>query len=189
MTQTRARRNTDRADDIDGAPNTQKQNRVFSQPDQTASARPSLLSRPVRTQCFCGEASDDPTELSDASCTYACAGDASQTCGGPSAITVYEYETVATRPGYLGCWEDTKAIRIMNAMESGSSMTNDVRRFPSAAAWAYGSGAAPIFTAAFSSLGRGGFCHSLTIEFTNTLFAPNNPMPWILASPKSIETN
>ncbi|CAM9660094.1 unnamed protein product, partial [Laminaria digitata] len=67
------------------------------------------------TECFCGVSADDVTELDEARCTFACAGDASQTCGGPSAISVYEYDTVVTPPGYLGCWEDSEAIRIMNA--------------------------------------------------------------------------
>ncbi|CAN0265438.1 unnamed protein product, partial [Laminaria digitata] len=77
-------------------------------------------------QCFCGVSSDDPDELGEATCNFDCAGDASQTCGGCPAISVYESNTDATRPGYLGCWADSKSNRIMTYMQSRSSMTNDV---------------------------------------------------------------
>lgn len=40
-------------------------------------------------ECFCGSPGDDPTDASLASCTMACAGDSSETCGGRDAISVY----------------------------------------------------------------------------------------------------
>lgn len=63
------------------------------------------------------------------SCTVDCAGDASQTCGGPFAISIYEheYESVAPPLGYLGCWEDSGSDRIMNVVEIDGSMTTEVR--------------------------------------------------------------
>lgn len=89
-----------------------------------------LLSPCLRTQCFCGVDSDDPTELGAAMCTTDCAGDSSQTCGGRNAISVYAYDTLPTPPVYLGCWQDSGRNRIMDVMQSDSFMTNDVSRFP-----------------------------------------------------------
>lgn len=87
-----------------------------------------LLSPFLRAQCFCGVDSDDPTELGAAMCTTDCAGDSSQTCGGRNAISVYAYDTVPTLPQYLGCWQDSRRNRIMDVVQSDSSMTNDVSR-------------------------------------------------------------
>ena len=83
-----------------------------------------------REQCYCGVDADDPARLGDATCNFDCAGDASQTCGGRNAISVYEYNTDVTPPESLGCWADTKSDRIMDVVQSSSSMTNDVSSFP-----------------------------------------------------------
>lgn len=79
-------------------------------------------------QCFCGIDSDDPKELGNAICNYDCAGDASETCGGRKAISVYQYLDGLEKPPtkYLGCWGDSKRGRIMGLAFSDSSMTNDV---------------------------------------------------------------
>ncbi|CAN0459482.1 unnamed protein product [Ascophyllum nodosum] len=45
-----------------------------------------------RRECWCGEATDDPTILGTATCTRTCLGDKSQICGGVFAMSVYEYE-------------------------------------------------------------------------------------------------
>ena len=50
------------------------------------------LSNPFIVQCWCGEATDDPTILGSATCTRTCLGDKSQICGGVFAMSVYEYE-------------------------------------------------------------------------------------------------
>ena len=73
--------------------------------------------------------SDDPARLGVSRCTIPCAGDASQTCGGVDAISVYEYVTV-TPPEFLGCWTDTRNGRIMDVMQSDPSMTNEVSCLP-----------------------------------------------------------
>ncbi|CAM9539704.1 unnamed protein product, partial [Laminaria digitata] len=78
-------------------------------------------------ECFCGVDSDDPSRLDGARCTFDCAGDDTQTCGGFNAISVYEYSTVVVTPAqYLGCWRDSQSARVMDVVESDSrSMTND----------------------------------------------------------------
>ncbi|CAN0160353.1 unnamed protein product [Ascophyllum nodosum] len=45
-------------------------------------------------ECWCGEATDDPTILGSVTCTRTCFGDASQICGGRWAMSVYEYEFI-----------------------------------------------------------------------------------------------
>lgn len=71
--------------------------------------------------------SDDPARRGDATCASECAGDASQTCGGLYAISVYEYtSTVDSSSEYLGCWGDFGHGRIMDVVQSDSSMTNEV---------------------------------------------------------------
>lgn len=77
-----------------------------------------------RTQCYCGVDSDDPDELGEATCNSPCAGDASQTCGGRNAISVYQY--IVLEPEFLGCWTDSPRNRIMDIVESSNAMTNDV---------------------------------------------------------------
>ena len=75
--------------------------------------------------------SDDPARLGNSRCSIPCAGDASQTCGGNNAITVYEFEdTVVTEPEFLGCWTDARDARIMDVVETDSSMTNEVSCLP-----------------------------------------------------------
>lgn len=81
-------------------------------------------------QCFCGEATDDPTGLGPATCDFECAGDHSDTCGGYNAITVYKHPEVVVvdpTPTPLGCWKDSKHGRIMTHKETSGVMTTDVR--------------------------------------------------------------
>ncbi|CAM9713152.1 unnamed protein product, partial [Laminaria digitata] len=80
------------------------------------------------TECFCGVDSDDPSRLGDSRCTFDCAGDSTQLCGGRDAISVYEYETVEQPSSeFLGCWRDSQSARIMDVVESDArSMTNEV---------------------------------------------------------------
>ncbi|CAN0558816.1 unnamed protein product, partial [Laminaria digitata] len=64
-------------------------------------------------ECFCGADSDDPSRLGEASCTFPCGGDASQTCGGFNAISVYQYNIVdPPTPEFLGCWTDDSSASI-----------------------------------------------------------------------------
>lgn len=81
-----------------------------------------------RSQCYCGVESDDPSRLGEATCDVDCAGDASQTCGGRFAISVYQY--IVLEPEFLGCWTDSKSNRIMDTVQSSNAMTNDVSWFP-----------------------------------------------------------
>ncbi|CAM9751708.1 unnamed protein product, partial [Sphacelaria rigidula] len=63
-------------------------------------------------ECFCGRTSDDPDELGRATCNMSCAGDASETCGGRLAISVYEY-TESRTSGYAGCFVDKTGTRAL----------------------------------------------------------------------------
>ena len=91
---------------------------------------PHIVRSFYRPQCWCGGESTDYTTHGDSdACTVACAGDASQTCGGSYAINVFEHDTAAPPPGYLGCWKDSAGDRIMDIVESSSSMTNDVSTY------------------------------------------------------------
>ncbi|CAN0429880.1 unnamed protein product, partial [Hapterophycus canaliculatus] len=44
-------------------------------------------------QCWCGDASIDYEFHGEADCDYECSGDATQTCGGFEAVSVYEVAT------------------------------------------------------------------------------------------------
>ncbi|CAM9947269.1 unnamed protein product, partial [Sphacelaria rigidula] len=71
-------------------------------------------------ECFCGPSSDDPSRLGDATCNMECSGDASETCGGRNAISVYEF-TDDSPSGYAGCFVDSSRDRIL----TGQSKKND----------------------------------------------------------------
>jgi hypothetical protein len=53
-------------------------------------------------QCFCGAEISSP-QLSEDQCNMACTGDASQTCGGPGALTVY-----TKGAGSAGSWKNKR---------------------------------------------------------------------------------
>lgn len=82
-------------------------------------------------QCFCGVQSDDPTELGPGTCNFPCAGDATETCGGNFAISVYTYPdaVIVPTPTFLGCWGDSKGGRIMTYSQTDADMTTDVSNF------------------------------------------------------------
>ncbi|CAM9763241.1 unnamed protein product, partial [Sphacelaria rigidula] len=63
------------------------------------------------TECFCGVTSDDPDRLGDATCNMDCSGDASETCGGRNAISVYEFTNPPS--GYAGCFVDSGSDRVL----------------------------------------------------------------------------
>ncbi|CAM9785404.1 unnamed protein product [Sphacelaria rigidula] len=56
-------------------------------------------------------ASDDPDRLGDATCNMDCSGDASETCGGRNAISVYEFTDSPS--GYAGCFVDSGSDRVL----------------------------------------------------------------------------
>ncbi|CAN0092559.1 unnamed protein product, partial [Sphacelaria rigidula] len=62
-------------------------------------------------ECFCGVASDVPDELGRATCDMDCPGDASRTCGGLNAISVYAFNDRA--PEYAGCFVDSSIDRVL----------------------------------------------------------------------------
>ncbi|CAN0329936.1 unnamed protein product, partial [Ectocarpus fasciculatus] len=76
-------------------------------------------------QCWCGSANADYAVHGESSdCTYACAGDAEQSCGGFDAANVYLYPVESTASPTvrdwagpyipLGCYEDDPEDRIMD---------------------------------------------------------------------------
>ncbi|CAN0329983.1 unnamed protein product, partial [Ectocarpus fasciculatus] len=85
-------------------------------------------------QCWCGSADADYALHGESTdCTYACSGDADQTCGGFDAANVYLYPvdstpspTEAGSPFALGCYDDDPETRIMdNLALSDDSMTTE----------------------------------------------------------------
>lgn len=48
-------------------------------------------------QCFCGNALVGSTKIAEAKCNLKCEGGASETCGGPDALTIYEKTKTAKR--------------------------------------------------------------------------------------------
>ncbi|CAN0140511.1 unnamed protein product [Ectocarpus sp. 12 AP-2014] len=89
-------------------------------------------------ECWCGSAGVDYALHGESTdCTYACAGDAVQTCGGFDAANVYRYtdestpnptpSPAATGPLALGCYVDDREDRIMDDLAlSDYSMTTEV---------------------------------------------------------------
>ncbi|CAM9959638.1 unnamed protein product [Ectocarpus fasciculatus] len=92
---------------------------------------------PVGLVCWCGsESADYALHGESTDCTYTCAGDADQTCGGFYAANVYRYtdestpnptpSPTATGPLALGCYEDDREDRIMDDLAfSDYSMTTE----------------------------------------------------------------
>lgn len=87
-------------------------------------------------QCFCSASGDDYDALGTATCNYECGGDASETCGGFYAMSVYEYDDAADDDvgdgvddgdyTYVGCYFDTKTSRVLSGSStSSSSMTTN----------------------------------------------------------------
>ncbi|CBJ30862.1 conserved unknown protein [Ectocarpus siliculosus] len=80
-------------------------------------------------ECWCGSAGADYILHGEsADCTYACAGDADQTCGGFDAANVYLYtgDDVPTTSSFVGCYQDESDARIMElALTDSSSMTKE----------------------------------------------------------------
>ncbi|CAN0069455.1 unnamed protein product, partial [Ectocarpus sp. 6 AP-2014] len=90
-------------------------------------------------ECWCGSAGADHTLHGESTdCTYACSGDADQTCGGFDAANVYRYTdgstpsptptpTEAAPFVALGCYGDDREARIMDDLVlSDSSMTTEL---------------------------------------------------------------
>lgn len=48
-------------------------------------------------QCFCGNSLNGSSKLADEKCDMKCSGDNSQTCGGSSALSVWQKSSVATK--------------------------------------------------------------------------------------------
>lgn len=90
---------------------------------------PGLQSVRIHTQCFCGRTSDDPDKLGPATCDMSCAGDASETCGGRLAISVYEYTERRTSE-YAGCFVDESGLRALSgkSRKGDPNMTREVRK-------------------------------------------------------------
>ncbi|CAM9558287.1 unnamed protein product [Ectocarpus sp. 12 AP-2014] len=81
-------------------------------------------------ECWCGSASVDYALHGESTdCTYACAGDDDQTCGGFDAANVYRYYTDESTPtsSFIGCYQDESDARIMElALTDSSSMTKEI---------------------------------------------------------------
>ncbi|CAM9617575.1 unnamed protein product, partial [Laminaria digitata] len=73
-------------------------------------------------QCFCGPSTDNPTRLGRrTTCNFDCAGDATQTCGGRNAISLYRYDLYEPEYNFVGCFKDSAINRVM----TGVSDKND----------------------------------------------------------------
>ncbi|CAM9641661.1 unnamed protein product [Ectocarpus sp. 4 AP-2014] len=80
-------------------------------------------------ECWCGSADVDYALHGESTdCTYACAGDADQTCGGFDAANVYQYaDGNAPTSSFVGCYQDESDARIMElALTDSSSMTTEM---------------------------------------------------------------
>lgn len=87
-------------------------------------------------ECFCGTSMDDPDMYGEATCDDTCAGDASDTCGGRWAMSVYQFDgaPVETPPKtlskvaarYRGCYSDTADDRMMVEEITADDMTLEV---------------------------------------------------------------
>lgn len=89
-------------------------------------------------ECYCGGASVDVDQNGEGSCSMACGGDPSSTCGGVYTMTVYQFDDPGDAGGvlapaevsgaeYLGCFADSKESRILTFEDADASMTAEVR--------------------------------------------------------------
>lgn len=93
------------------------------------------IPRNVSWQCYYGSDPDltaNDEEAPGVECNMLCAGiSTEEVCGGYNRINVYTYVPFGIADGltYVGCYEDVKANRTMNAVGASvsSSMTNEVR--------------------------------------------------------------
>ncbi|CAM9570432.1 unnamed protein product, partial [Sphacelaria rigidula] len=79
--------------------------------------------RVLSSQCFCSAEGDDPFELGESTdCTFDCAGDDSQTCGGRNAMNIYEFDSEYE---FLGCFADSSSARVLTgpSKKRDSTMT------------------------------------------------------------------
>ncbi|CAM9719121.1 unnamed protein product, partial [Sphacelaria rigidula] len=70
-------------------------------------------------ECYCGSSSDDPELFDNADCNMGCSGDASETCGGRNAVSVYQFTEDPS--AYAGCFVDSSRDRVL----TGSSRTDE----------------------------------------------------------------
>jgi len=89
------------------------------------------------TECYCGLALDPNSVLADddSQCSYACAGDETEMCGGSALISVYT-NSAASGPSdpeaignyeFQGCWTDLTPGRVLPvAMGADSQMTPEL---------------------------------------------------------------
>ncbi|CAM9249348.1 unnamed protein product [Ectocarpus sp. 13 AM-2016] len=80
-------------------------------------------------ECWCQDADID-LRHGEATCDYACSGDASISCGGFDAFTLYDLEgaNLPTPPAddnYVGCFADDRHDRVLGAKTSSRSMTSE----------------------------------------------------------------
>lgn len=99
----------------------------------------------IVVQCFCSDAADAIGEPDSTECIYTCSGNIDESCGGHSAITVYEFvgsPTPSPTPvsvytptsalalaeyEHIGCYGDAKTQRIMVLQtQSTTDMTTEV---------------------------------------------------------------
>ncbi|CAN0154082.1 unnamed protein product, partial [Ectocarpus sp. 6 AP-2014] len=80
-------------------------------------------------ECWCQD-TDIDLRHGEATCDYACSGDASISCGGFYAFTLYDLEgaNLPTPPAddnYVGCFADDLQDRVLGAETSSNSMTSE----------------------------------------------------------------
>lgn len=88
----------------------------------------------VHAQCWCGNASTDYDQYGETTCTLSCSGDSSEICGGYNAMSVYENDGIVApnpNPSFLGCFADSKMVRIMVKEASQSDMKSEVKKWNS----------------------------------------------------------
>lgn len=78
-------------------------------------------------RCWCGRAGIEYDLLGVATtCDMACAGDATQLCGGRNTFQLYQYDANEQPAGHVGCFEDNRASRIMAQKNTDTTVTPTV---------------------------------------------------------------
>lgn len=84
-------------------------------------------------QCWCGDDDSDLDKhgLSDL-CSFDCAGNSHETCGGYLAMSLYEHngtpDNVIDDAEYLGCFGDSKNRVLSGRSTSSDDMSEEVRQ-------------------------------------------------------------
>lgn len=80
------------------------------------------------TECYCGVKFSNNATLGSAACTMPCGGDNTKLCGGPGALSVYNWTSWKPEPqlnGWadLGCWKEGVGER---ALQGASTVISNM---------------------------------------------------------------